>query len=188
MIKSYSQYINHYLNKKNLNDRAIPGEHHFVSAYLVPKLFSITNRIPDYINPDGTKNIKGDVVYYQGDEHQFGIEVKLGIVRLTKGEFNDWVVGTDQSKWPQLFIAIDEKGLVMCSWQEFRVAYIRSIKDKKPNWEPNVIERGYGPLKVINLLRNQLPSDKNYPYGKHEKVADSEEQRFIERLELELKL
>ena len=73
-------------NKKELANRPCPGEHHFVSAYLVPKLFSINQRIPDYINPDGTKGIIGDIVYYQDHEHQFGIEVKFHIASRSNAE------------------------------------------------------------------------------------------------------
>ena len=59
MLETYSEYIHLFLSKKGLSNRPCPGEHHFVSAYLVPKLFSINQRIPDYINPDGTKGILG---------------------------------------------------------------------------------------------------------------------------------
>ncbi len=38
-----------------------PGEHHFCSIYLLNKF----NRLPDYINPDGTKCITGDIVFCQ---------------------------------------------------------------------------------------------------------------------------
>ncbi|MBK9595448.1 MAG: hypothetical protein IPO57_08850 [Rhodocyclales bacterium] len=102
MLNTYSEYIDRYLSKSGLSKRPCPGEHHFVSAYLVPRLFKLNQRVPDYINPDGTKGIIGDIVYYKDHEHQFGIEAKLSTIRLTRGEFNEWVVTTDPSRWPHI--------------------------------------------------------------------------------------
>ena len=62
----------------------------------MPKLYEINGIAPDYINPDGTKAIIIDVVYYRDEKHHFEIEVKLGTVRLTRREFNDWIVNEDQ--------------------------------------------------------------------------------------------
>ncbi len=84
--------------------------------------FQLNQRVPDYINPDGTKGIIGDIVYYKDHEHQFGIEAKLGNIRLTKGEFNEWVVNTDTARWPHAFIGIGTLGIGLCSWAEFRAS------------------------------------------------------------------
>ena len=140
-----------------LANRPCPGEHHFVSAYLLPRLFSLNKRIPDYINPDGTKSIIGDVVYYKDHEHQFSIEAKLGTIRLTKSEFNEWIVSSDQSCWPHAFIAIGTKGIGFCSWEDFRTTYISSVREKNPTWSPAIIDGGYGPQKSVNLLLSKLP-------------------------------
>ena len=75
MILSYSEYIRLYIHRLNKSSPPAPGEHHFVSAYLVPKLYSINGKVPDYINPDGTKSILGYVVYYQDGQHHFGIHL-----------------------------------------------------------------------------------------------------------------
>ena len=88
MISTYTNYIDRYMINSGLNGATSPGEHHFVSAYLIPKLFAINGIVPDYINPDGTKKIIGDVVYFRDGAHHFGIEVKFQTIRLTKNEFN----------------------------------------------------------------------------------------------------
>ena len=62
MIKGYCDYITRYIKDRKRTGFPTPGEHHFVSTYLVPKLFQLTAVIPDYVNPDGTKAILGDVV------------------------------------------------------------------------------------------------------------------------------
>ena len=95
MIPTYTDYINRYILKNGLGDNKSPGEHHFVAAYLVPKLFVINQLVPDYINPDGTKSITGDIVYFKNGSYRLGIEVKYGTIRLTKNEFNIWIVIED---------------------------------------------------------------------------------------------
>ncbi|MBQ1726094.1 MAG: hypothetical protein II039_01765, partial [Treponema sp.] len=84
-----------------------PGEHHFCSVYLLNKF----NRIPDYINPDGTKGVAGDIVFckrsgptitsqrvkvvnkklakdYELKKHaEFSIEVKYGKIKFTKDQY-----------------------------------------------------------------------------------------------------
>lgn len=103
MIRDFSEYITQHMTESGLSHRPSPGEHHFVSIYLVPRLYRINKRVPDYVNPDGTKKVIGDVVYYKDHEHQLGIEVKLGTVRLTKNEFNTWIVNSDEVEWPHTF-------------------------------------------------------------------------------------
>lgn len=186
VLETYSEYIHLFLSKKGLSNRPCPGEHHFVSAYLVPKLFSINQRIPDYINPDGTKGIIGDVVYYKDHEHQFGIEVKLGIIRLTKGEFNEWIVNTDETKWPHTFIGIGTKGIAMCSWKEFRNAYIKSVREKDPKWKPETLTDGYGPMKSVNVLLSILPLSKCHLLGVDVEDYKRKESIFLEALEREV--
>ncbi|RKZ57142.1 MAG: hypothetical protein DRQ44_16085, partial [Gammaproteobacteria bacterium] len=102
MINTYSEYINRYITNRGLNGTKTPGEHHFVSACLIPKLFAINGIVPDYINPDGTKAIIGDVVYYRNGAHHFGIEVKFETIRLTKNEYNNWIVNEETSEHPNL--------------------------------------------------------------------------------------
>jgi hypothetical protein len=149
VLKTYSEYIDLYLSKSGLREKPCPGEHHFVSVYLVPRLFELNQRVPDYINPDGTKGIIGDVVYYKNHKHQFGIEAKIETIRLTKGEFNEWVFNEDSSRWPSTFIWIGSTGIGVCSLAEFRAAYIKSVVKKDQSWIPRQITKGYGPMRSV---------------------------------------
>ena len=186
MLNTYSEYIDRYLSKSGLSARPCPGEHHFVSAYLVPRLFEINQRVPDYINPDGTKDIIGDIVYYEDHEHQFGIEVKLGTIRLTKGEFNKWIVDEDSSLWPHTFIGIGSSGIGLCSWAEFRTAYIASVAEKSEGWSPCRIDEGYGPMKSVNTLFPKLPVGKYFQKGASEEEYAKLEISFVQALRREL--
>ena len=185
MLNTYSEYIDSYLKKTCLGSRPCPGEHHFVSAYLVPRMFDINQRVPDYINPDGTKGIIGDVVYYKDHKHQFGIEAKLETIRLTKGEFNEWIVNTDSARWPHVFIGIGTKGIGLCSWTEFRETYISAVQEKKCDWVPSSISEGYGPMKKVNTLLSKLPSDKFFRLGDNASDASELERIFVEALRKE---
>lgn len=186
MINTYSDYIKLYLHKSGLGDRPCPGEHHFVSAYLIPRLYGINQRVPDYINPDGTKGIVGDVVYYKDNEHHFGIEAKLNVIRLTKGEFNNWIVNTDGQQWPDTFIGIGTSGIGICSWAEFRLAYIAAVGRTDAGWTPRVISRGYGPMKSVNKLFSELSYGKFYRLGASEKETIQLEESFMEALRTEI--
>lgn len=111
MIGTYSDYIDEFIKRPATEGRPIPGEHHFVSTYLLPRIFEIRGAVPEYINPDGTKAVIGDVVYYDNGSHQHGIEVKLGVIRLTSAEYNRWIVWGNTSARPETFVGIGEKGL-----------------------------------------------------------------------------
>lgn len=156
MVPSYSEYIRRYIHRRSKASPPSPGEHHFVATYLLPKLYEINGIVPDYVNPDGTKSIIGDVVYYRDEKHHFGIEVKLGTVRLTKREFNDWIVDEDPEFWPNLFLGVGRKGIALSSWSEFRTSYVASVKSKKPGWVATKIEDGYGPMKEVDELAEHL--------------------------------
>ena len=58
---SLLKYKDLYFDKK----KCIPGEHHFVAVYLLPKF----NKIPDFLNPDGTKGKCGDIVFEKDTQH-----------------------------------------------------------------------------------------------------------------------
>lgn len=182
MLPSYSAYINSYLFDRGKGSPPIPGEHHFVSAYLVPKLFKINGKVPDYINPDGAKSILGDVVYYQDGKHHFGIEVKLGTVRLTKHEFNTWIVGNSSAEWPHLFIGVGNTGVGLATWSEFRDAYVTSVQAKNGKWDPKEITEGYGPMKSVDVLLPHLPKTAWFPYAESTAEAEQHEARFTETL------
>lgn len=182
MLSSYSAYIDRYLCDREKGSPPIPGEHHFVSAYLVPKLFKINGKVPDYINPDGTKSILGDVVYYQNGIHHYGIEVKLGTIRLTKHEFNTWIVDHVPTKWPHLFVGVGNTGIVLATWSDFRKAYVAAVQAKDKEWSPKRIPSGYGPMKRIDVLLSHLPGDAWFPYVQSIHEAKKHDVRFTKAL------
>ncbi len=185
MIETYSSYIDTYLVQPGRENRPVPGEHHFVSAYLVPRIFEIRGKVPEYINPDGTKSIVGDVVYYDAGKHQHGLEVKLGTVRLTSGEFNSWIVSMKTSGWPDSFIGIGHKGITVCSWREFRRAYIALVRSKKGNekWTPQELEpKKYGPIRQVDGLLPHLDQSVVFQYESEPHLAVSAEAEFSKSL------
>lgn len=174
MVPTYSEYIKRYIHRRTKSSPPSPGEHHFVATYLVPKLYGINSVVPDYINPDGTKAIIGDVVYYKDEQHHFGIEVKLGTVRLTKNEFNSWIVNDDQTRWPDLFLGIGSKGLALSSWVDFRNSYISAVRSKDPKWIRAEIAAGYGPSKRVDELSSHLGRDHWFPVATGTEAAEHE--------------
>ncbi len=122
-----------------------PGEHHFCSVYLLNKF----NRIPDFINPDGTKGVTGDIVFckrrgptitsqkikidnkklakdYKLKRHaEFSIEVKYKKIKFTKEQYNTWFV-TEQDK-PDFLIALTDNYLFIIEWNLFEDIYSAQI-------------------------------------------------------------
>ena len=115
MVDTYAEYISRYMMPGGVSGLREPGEH-FVSVYLVPKLFEIRGIVPDYVNPDGTKLIHGDVVYFKDGVQALGIEVKLGTIRLTTNEFNSWILDSHEAQHPDVFVGIGTYGLVVQRW------------------------------------------------------------------------
>jgi hypothetical protein len=157
-----------------------------VSTYIVPHLFKLNQRVLDYINPEWTKGIIGDIVYYKDHEHQFGIEAKLGTIRLTKGEFNEWIVNENSSRWTHTFIRIGTTGLGLCSWIEFRTAYIASVAEKDKSWIPSQITDGYGPMKSVNSFFMKLSAGKFFRKGASLNESLELEAAFIQALRSEI--
>lgn len=183
MIATYSEYLRRFLLPECLDGHPCPGEHHFVCVYLIPLLFEINRRVPDYINPDGTKGIIGDVTYYEDGEHQFGIEVKLGTVRLTKGEFNAWIVEENESLWPHLYVGIGLTGISVCSWRDFRSAYISAVREKHGEaWKPKQLDSGYGPTKNVDVLSGFFRDNQHFSYQAEQKKAVEYEKKFRDAL------
>ncbi len=178
MIATYTDYIDRFFLNKGLNGAKSPGEHHFVAIYLLPRLFEINQLIPDYVNPDGTKDITGDVVYFENGVHHFGIEVKYGIIRLTKNEFNSWIVNKDTSKHPEIFIGIGTAGIIILSWYEFRESYLSAAGITIPK----TITRGYGPQKSVNVLYDAGKGDGYLPKGNNQSEAQENESKFVKLL------
>jgi hypothetical protein len=144
----------------------MPGEHHFVAVYLLPKLFHIYPEVPDYVNPDGTKKIIGDIVYYKDGKHHFGIEAKLTTIRMTAGEFNAWIRLEDRTKHPNVFLAVGTQGLILQTWSRFRAVY-RAIATEEGRMPRRRLKSGtYGPQLSVNKLVTLL--------GKSPEIADAE--------------
>jgi hypothetical protein len=163
MVPDFGTYIREYVIGRQFDQRPEPGEHHFVSTYLVPKLYAINGLIPDYVNPDGTKAILGDVVYYRDEKHHLGIEVKLGTIRLTKKEFNEWIVGSATQIHPNVFLGIGRAGIAVTTWASFRKAYVAAVQSKNPGWAPRAIADGYGPMKNVDQLSSHLTQSEWFP-------------------------
>ena len=133
-----------YYKKRFYNTTLNPGEHHFCSIYLLNKF----NRLPDYINPDGTKKVPGDIVFYRRsgpsidvstiyspgyndsikNNDRFSIEVKYGEIFFTKTQFNMWFV--DNTDKPDFLIALTDNYLFIIEWDIFQKIY---IEKKYPN-------------------------------------------------------
>jgi len=179
MIGSYTEYIERFMTDKGRGSLKAPGEHHFVAAYLLPRLLIVNQLVPDYINPDGRKEIAGDIVYFKNGDHHLGIEVKFGTIRLTKNEFNSWIVGEDSSEHPEVFIGIGTAGIIILSWHDFRKAYLASAHITVP--KPVTV---YGPQKSINVLFQVGQEEKGYlPKGRDESEAQEYEHKFLQLLQ-----
>jgi hypothetical protein len=182
MIPSYSSYIRHFIFNRKSKKRPVPGEHHFVAAYLVPKLYSLHKTVPDYVNPDGTKGIFGDVVYFRDNKHHFGIEVKLDVIRLTKGEFNKWIVSPTGKRRPNIFLGVGRNGIALTTWQAFRRAYIAANRKRTPKWKAIRIEKGYGPMKNVDLLQRHLTDGEWFPFESDVRKEGKRESAFLTAL------
>jgi hypothetical protein len=182
VVSSYSSYIRDFLVADHLDDRPIPGEHHFVATYLVPTLYSLNKAVPDYVNPDGTKGIFGDVVYFRDNKHHFGIEVKLDVIRLTKGEFNKWIVSPTGRKRPNVFIGVGGNGIALTTWKSFRRAYIAANRKRKPKWKASRIKKAYGPMKSVDLLRKHLTAEEWFPFESDARKEGRRETAFLTAL------
>jgi hypothetical protein len=178
MISSYCHYIKTYII--DFRRRDTPGEHHFVAAYLVPKLYEVTSKVPRYINPDGMKpSIPGDIVYYDKDE-PFGIEVKLGTIKLTSSQHNRWIATVKPSAKPNLFIGIWKEGLVVAPWDQFREAYIETVRHRT-TWNPGPIDT-YGPGCQVVAIASQLRNEAWFPFSSSAEEILVREERLTKLL------
>lgn len=182
MIATYSEYITRYMSRPGLKGSKMPGEHHFVAVYLIPKLYQLNGIVPDYVNPDGTKGLIGDVIYFKDGAHRCGIEVKLGTVRLTKNEFNTWIVGSNMSYWPNVFLGVGSAGVVLLTWPEFRACYLKSITTANSEWSIAPLENGYGPFKSVNVLMATGDRAGRFPISTDSKIAHRRETQFSNAL------
>ncbi len=127
---SIQEYKTKYLDIKE----KIPGEHHFVAVYLLPYF----NQIPDYVNPDGTKNFCGDIGFYN-NSNLFSIEVKIGkkSFNFSRNENNNWLVNKTKPL-PNYLIALTLNYFFIIEWGIFssifeKHRYTGIIKDGHKN-------------------------------------------------------
>ena len=178
MIGTYSEYIRRFVLKRGLSGNKCPGEHHFVSVFLVPVLHSISGLVPDYVNPDGTKKLIGDIIYFKEGAHHCGVEVKFGTVRLTKAEFNNWIVSGRADLSPNVFIGISGSGVLLLSWNDFRQSYVQAVQAYSPGWQPKDIEDGYGPTKSVDVLCALRASTGFFRYTEDSAEAELQQANF----------
>ena len=180
-IPTFSSYIDTYINTVKTS-----GEHHFVASYLLPRVFTMTGSIPGFINPDGMKHVPGDLVSTDSSL-PYSIEVKLGTIRLTANEFNNWVLNLDSSRGtPSIFVAIGSKGVIVSAWLRFVTEYKKSIErtaPKKISWSSMKKNSGqYGPMKQVDSLFDELPDSLTFQHSNISAGARKTERQFCSAL------
>lgn len=181
MIKTYSEYIRNYIRNPRLEK--VPGEHHFVAAYLVPRLFKITGKVPDQINPDGSKSLVGDILYQDLNGCQLCIEVKLQRIWLTKNEYNLSIHDdSDRTQWPDLFIGICSEGIVVMEWEHFQKSYRELVIRKRASWNPESEIRRNSPSCKMASIFPYTKTEERYEFSNEELEATNREQQFMNHL------
>ena len=116
MISTYHEYIERFIIAFKNQRLSFPGEHHFVAAYLAPKIYRLTGIVPSYINPDGTKRLGGDLLY---DIPPVSIEVKFQRIVFTKSQWGAWIermtprTVINPRHCPTYFVGISSRFLVI---------------------------------------------------------------------------
>lgn len=146
-VDVFSQYIqNHFKNYLNKKEE-LPGEHHFVSLYLLSHILKI---VPfediKYINPDGVKSKDGDLIYSVNDKEKI-IEVKYSSsekISFTEKQREKLKLDDNRTEYIALFTL---KGIPQC-W----------ILDKAQLKERAIGQGGKSRL-VIDLSRGRFKKD-----------------------------
>jgi hypothetical protein len=170
MIATYCEYIHKYI----IGKKPFPGEHHFVTVYLVPKIYKLTGKIPDFVNPDGTKNINGDIIY---EDDKIYIEAKYNKLQFTKSQYNNWIINKS-NQCPNYIIGISGGGILFQDWNIFINNFRDWIKKEKDNDlmifsnntnSPSLSIESYN--KYFNLLGNEyLDTANDYEKILEEKI------------------
>ncbi|GMO50588.1 MAG: hypothetical protein Ta2B_30960 [Termitinemataceae bacterium] len=137
---TYEEYINRFIKGYTTKNIPVPGEHHFVSVFLMTRIFNLTGFYPQYINPDGMKNLLGDLIY---EENNVSIEVKYDSIIFTEKEFNDWILNDNET--PKYFMCINERGILLLKWAEFKIHYCKCLEGVKGIPLNTVIGKKYTP-------------------------------------------
>lgn len=135
-----------------------------------------------YVNPDGTKKPVGDVIYFKDGAHHYGIDVTLGTIRLTREEFNSWIVDEVENKRPDVFIGVGASGLLVLTWKDFRELYVRAVRAREPSWEAKRIESGYGPLKRVDVLCRSCVRNVFFEHSEDLSISSSGQARLVAAL------
>lgn len=116
-------------------EKCIPGEHHFVAVYLLSKF----QRIPDYVNPDGTKgSLSGDIGF---GNSTFSIEVKLGkknsmsSISFTASQYEKWFIKSEDNDIPNYLIVLLKNSFFIIKFplfvEKYKGIYKSEIKEFK---------------------------------------------------------
>ena len=158
----------------------VPGEHHFCSIYLLNKF----HRFPDYINPDGTKNVSGDIIFCKrsgptistqkikilnkklarniyglNQNARFSIEVKYLQIKFTKDQYNTWFVKGIEK--PDFIIALTNNYFFIIEWNIFSKIY----SEKKYPTGHKAINAYSKTISENDLISSPLlKTDKHYFY------------------------
>jgi hypothetical protein len=206
MISTYCDYINKYVLQPHRRAKGdVPGEHHFVSVYLLPRLSRFPFLpVPHYVNPDGQKFVTGDVVYYNYEaekvccykpSHLLSIEVKLenphdGWIKLTRNQYYCWIrkeCPPDQEikivDVPDCFIAVSAHGIAVMPWEQFRPLFISTVYSDGLRELPKKKGRPTNtkPFRMSGLQWNT--SCFCFPYSAAKEDWEDRERRFLECLE-----
>jgi hypothetical protein len=193
-IPTYCEYINKYIlqaekckpcqeEKRKLS--YVPGEHHFVAVYLLPRLIDILG-IPHFVNPV-EKGFAEDVVYCSypsGNPPIPRLRIEVKWANMNKEDSFDLtlpqrrsICKEDENDKPDLFVGVSRYGVVIMPWNTFGKIYHSELCPplcKKENIDPKSCS---GSLKDCplqkrakdkrNKERNKYPADFKMSYFKN---------------------
>lgn len=149
------------------SEKQLPGEHHFVAVYLVPILKEIFGRYPDYVNPDGTKGLPGDIIYCdENKNYKFSIEVKYCNINFTKTEYENWINNKSSEK-PKYFMALGNTKIILCTFESFSKEYIKIQKESVKKYSTKIS------VDSINTSKGRLLLPKEYVIERTNTSIDS---------------
>jgi hypothetical protein len=158
------------------------------------------------------KAIPGDIVYFDRKEVDgevnwnflLGIEVKIGSVKFSRTEYNDWMRPHAASKdKPGLFVGIAKQGILIGRWKPFAERFVKiafSENGSPQELDPNNDDDRYTPTlempKIVDDTQEVLPIDERplpdnlrwWNYTCDQDKANRCEQEFIEQLKRECRV
>ncbi len=144
-----SKYKKLYFDPK----KCIPGEHHFVAVYLLSKF----QRIPDYVNPDGTKgSLSGDIGF---GNSTFSIEVKLGkknsmsSISFTASQYEKWFMKSEDKGIPNYLIVLIADSFFIINFPLFVEKYKGRYKSEIKEFKNRIGKKKNGPSFYKDCIR-----------------------------------